>query len=289
MGKCEKCGDWAGWIGVCVNLALVVMKVCVGLASGSKSCLADGLHSFANIITAMVIILSRKLSSKEKDEAFPFGYGKVEFIAAGFISLFIIGAAVSLITVSISHLLSTPASPPHISAVLSALISIVANEIIFRYMRCVGTNLKSQTILANAWANRADCFSSIVVVISVVGAYLGFHQFDPICAILVVVVIVKVSIDILVESIKALMDSSVNALYGDEIVEVVEALEGVQGISDLRTRQIGKKIWAELNIIIDSKCTMREGQAIADRVSKSLLTQVRDLEKVLVYFQPARS
>ncbi|MBF0228360.1 MAG: cation transporter [Desulfamplus sp.] len=284
--KCEKCGERVATIGIVTNIILVVMKLVVGVTSGSKACLADGLHSTSNIIAAFAITISQKLTKKSKNERFPFGFGKIEFIAAGFTSLFIIAAAIMLIYTSIDHLMQEPAAPPHLSAFLAAVISILVNEMLFRYMRCVGTRLKSQTMMANAWANRADAFSSLAVIIGVIGSRLGFHHLDPICAIVVVAIIIKVSVSILIESIKSLMDSSVNHLYGDEITEIVSKIEGVQGLAELKTRHIGQKIWAEVDIFVDSECTMKQGEDIAGRVRVILLQQVRDLERAMVHFKP---
>jgi len=285
--KCEKCGGKVAFVGIWVNVAMMVLKLVIGVTSGSKACIADGLHSGSNIVTAFAILASQKMTRKERNKRFPFGFGKAEFVAAGFISLLIIAAAVSLITVTIDHLLKEPGAPPHISALFIAIISIGANELLFRYMRCVGTRLKSQTIMANAWANRADCFSSIAVVIGVVGSQLGFRHLDPLCAIVVVCVIIKVSSEIMIESIKALMDSSVNELYGEEITAVVLKDPDVQGISGLKTRHIGQKIWAELDILVDSDCTMQQGEEIARNVKKILYEQIRDLDKVQIHFGPA--
>ncbi|MBF0376896.1 MAG: cation transporter [Desulfamplus sp.] len=284
--KCEKCGERVAIIGIVTNLILVVMKLVVGVTSGSKACLADGLHSTSNIITAFAITVSQKLTKKTKNERFPFGFGKIEFIAAGFTSLFIIAAAVMLISASIDHLMQEPTAPPHLSALLSGVISVLANEMLFRYMRCVGTRLKSQTMMANAWANRADAFSSVAVIVGVIGSKLGFHHLDPICAIVVVAIIIKVSVSILIESIKSLMDSSVNHLYGDEITEIVSKIDGVKGVAELKTRHIGQKIWAEVDIFVDSECTIKQGEDIAGRVRVILLQQVRDLERAMVHFKP---
>jgi len=283
---CEKCGEIAAWAGIWANLVMVILKFIVGITSGSKACIADGLHSASNIITAFAIMLSHKISKKPANSRFHYGYGKVEFVAAGFVSLLIVAGAVALISVSIEHLLREPSTPPHFSALLMALISIGANEMLFRFMRCAGTRLKSQTILANAWANRADCFSSMAVVVGVVGARLGFHHLDPIAALCVVAIIIKVSIKILLDSVRALMDSSVNDMYGDEIETIVESMEDVRGVSGLKTRHIGQKIWVELNILVDPKCSMQEGHVIAGRVKEVLLEKVRDLEKVLVHLKP---
>lgn len=284
--RCEGCGNRAAWVGIWANAVMVILKFIVGVTSGSKACIADGLHSASNIITAFAIMLSHRIGRKPSNRQFPYGYGKVEFVAAGFISLLIITGAVALISVSIKHLVKEPSSPPHFSALLVAVISIGANEMLFRFMRCAGTQLKSQTILASAWANRADCFSSSAVIIGVVGARLGFHHLDPIAALCVVAIIIKVSMKILVDSVKALMDSSVNDVYGEEIETIVESMEDVRGISGLKTRHIGQKIWVELDIVVDPQCTIRDGHMIADRVKKVLLEKVRDLERVLVHFKP---
>ena len=284
--KCEKCGDRAALAGIWVNVTLVVLKMLVGFTSGSKACIADGLHSASNIITAFAIIFSQKISRKSANRHFPYGYGKVEFIAAGAISLLITFGAIALISVSVEHLISEPSAPPHFSALLMAVISIGANEMLFRFMRCSGTQLKSQTIMASAWANRADCFSSFAVIVGVVGGKLGFHHIDPIAALFVVAVIIRVSIKILIDSAKALMDSSVNDIYGEEIEAVLDGMDDVREITGLKTRHIGQKIWVELDILIDPKYTIREGHIIAEKVKDTLLRKVRDLEKVLVNLKP---
>ena len=287
LEKCRQCRQRVAWVGMSANLVLVVTKVIVGVTSGSKACLADALHSFSNIITALAIWVTQRLTRKQADGDFNHGYGKAEFLAAGFVSFFILSAAIALISVSVKHLLHEPARPPELTAVLVALISIGANEMLFRYMRCVGTKFKSQTILANAWANRADTFSSMAVVVGVLGSRLGIPHLDPICAIIVVVVIVKISASILWDAVRSLMDVSVNEIYGDAIAETGRQVTGVLGVSGLRTRQMGAHIWAEVNIHIAPLTRLKEGQKIAERVRKRLLSRIPDLENVLIHIRPA--
>ncbi|VEN74112.1 Magnetosome protein MamM [Candidatus Desulfarcum epimagneticum] len=284
--KCRNCRGRVAWVGILVNLLLVVTKLVVGITSGSKACLADALHSTSNIITASAIWVTQRLTKKKADLSFNHGYGKAEFLAAGFVSFFILAAAILLISISIKHLLHEPASPPKLTAVLIAIISIVTNEMLFRYMRCVGSKFKSQTILANAWANRADSFSSMAVIVGVIGSRLGIPHLDPICAMIVVIVIVKISANILMDSIKSLMDVSVNDVYGDEIEEVSKKVGGVLDVSELKTRQIGSHIWAEINIHIEPLSKLKDGQAIADRVKQRLLDKIPDLENILIHVLP---
>ena len=101
-----------------------------------------------------------------------------------------------------------------------------------------------------------------------------------------VAVIIRVSVKILIDSVKALMDSSVNDAYGEDIRAIVEGMEGVRTLSGLKTRHIGQKIWVEMDILIDPKCSIREGHAIAENIKSKLLDKMIDLEKVLVQVQP---
>jgi len=275
-------------VGILANVLLASIKLLIGVTSGSKALLADALHSTSNIITAIVIWVTQRITKKGVNISFNHGYGKSEFLAAGFVSFFILAAAIALITVSIGHLLHEPASPPGWEAAAVALISIVSNELLFRYMRCVGSRFKSQTIMANAWANRADSFSSMAVIIGVVGSRFGVHHLDPICALIVVIVIVKISLSILVDSIKSLMDVSVNHIYGEEIEETTRRVNGVLDVSELKTRQIGSHIWAEINIHIEPLAKLKDGESIAERVKERLLEKMPDLENILIHIMPIK-
>ena len=133
--ECLQCGQRVGWIGVGVNMALVALKVMVGISAGSKACLADALHSSANIVTALAIFLTRKLRDRPADDAHPYGYGKIEFIAAGMVSLIIIVLTVALLIAAYEHILSNAMPPPHLTAVVISCVSIGANEMLFRYFR----------------------------------------------------------------------------------------------------------------------------------------------------------
>ena len=88
--ECIRCGQRVAWVGVGATLFMVVLKIIIGITSGSKACLADALHSSSNIITAFAIFVSRKLTGKPMDEDHQYGHGKVEFVAAAMVSVLII-------------------------------------------------------------------------------------------------------------------------------------------------------------------------------------------------------
>lgn len=287
--RCKVCGKRVAWTGVWVSLTLTILKFIIGYTSGSKALIADGLHSASNIVTAIAILVSQNFTRRKESSKFPYGYGKVEFLAAGFVSLFVISGAVTLIVISIRHLLYEPSTSPHFTALLMAAISVSCNEMMFRYMKCAGMKLNSQTILATAWANRADCFSSIAVMLGVIGSRFGIPHLDPIAALFVVGVIIKINASILTDSVKSLMDVSVNDHYSDEIKDIVWEIQGVQSISALKTRQVGHHIWAEMNIHVEPLHNLRKAHKVGQMVKDTLLEKIHDLERVTIHIRPLKT
>jgi cation diffusion facilitator family transporter len=153
-------------------------------------------------------------------------------------------------------------------------------------MRCAGVQVNSQIILAGAWANRANCFSSVAVLVGVISAKFGYHYLDPVTAILVVGIIIKACYKMLIDSVRALMDYSVNDRYKEEIVGIVSEMPDICSVTNIKTRQIGQRIWVELDILVDPRCSMLEAQKTREKVQARLMERVDDIERVLVNVCP---
>jgi cation diffusion facilitator family transporter len=288
--RCTQCAIQIGWVSFWINLILVLLKITVGIIGGSKACIADGLHSASNVVVAVAIIMSQKISSRQKNSGYHYGFGKIEFLLTGFISFFIISGALALLFLSIKHLVSEPVvSPPHLSAALMAMISIGTTEMLFRYLRCAGVRVNSQIILAGAWANRANCFSSVAVLVGVISAKMGYHYLDPVTAILVVGIIINACYKMLIDSVRALMDYSVNDRYKEEIAGIISEMPDIQSATNIKTRQIGQRIWVELDILVDPGCSILEAQKTGEKVQARLMERSGDFERVFVNLCPLES
>ena len=159
----------------------------MGVTSGSRGCIADSLHTATIFVLALAVIFSQRLALKEENGSFHYGFGKIEAVVTGSIAFLIACGGAVLIWNSIQHLVNASQyGPPYPSALLMALVSILANVVLARYLRCAGTQLKMRSLLSSAWAHGENLVSSVIVFIGVLGAELGLGVMDPIAAILVV-------------------------------------------------------------------------------------------------------
>ena len=284
--RCLNCGKKVEWIVLGINLGLFILKGSFALISHSKSLLTDSFQSLANFIITIVVLASLRMASRGADEKFPYGYGKVEFLASGVVNMLLMIAAIVFIFVSFSEMIMVgPEKPPRMIAIAAAGVSIIANYIAFGYGRCAGEKLASTAILANAQVNRADVGTSVAVIVAVVGSNLGFSQLDHIAAIVICVLIIKVTWDGAKKAIKGLMDVS---LRSEElhIRNLIEDIEGIERVGDVRARLAGRSLLVDVDIFLPADWALRRGLETVRRVKNVLHRKMKDISDVSVQLLP---
>lgn len=286
---CLQCITRVVWIGIWASILLAILQGTVGFVTGSKACLAIAVQSLCDLISSGAILITERISSKPANHEFPYGYGKAEFIAVGFTCLLFGAVAVSLGVTAFNELLTPTTVSFDFSPILVAIVSIIVNELLFRHMNCVGLRAKSQNILANAWANRAGSYAAGIVGVSSLGAWLGVPKLDAIATLIVALLIVKSLYGFFWGAIMGLMDKSVNDQYGDRIESIAKSVVGVLSINKIKSKHLGRKLFVEMSIGIDSASTIDDGQRISTMVKDILLAKIDNLGQVVVHFSPLKA
>ncbi|MHC4098294.1 MAG: cation diffusion facilitator family transporter [Planctomycetota bacterium] len=280
--RCVNCSKRVEWVVLGINFSLFLLKGWFVLISHSKSLLTDSFESLANFIITIVVLVSLKMASRRADEKFPYGYGKVEFLASGIVNMLLMIGAIVYIFMSFSEMVMVgPEKPPGLIAIVAAVISIIVNYIAFGYGRCVGEKLGSSAILANARINLADIGTSVAVIVAVVGSNLGFSQLDHIAAIVICIIIIKVTLDGVKKAIRGLMDAS---LHSEErhIRNLVEDLVRTGHIGDIRARLVGRSLLVDMEIFLPPNSVLSKGLETVGKIKNILYRKRKDISDVSV-------
>ena len=130
--QCNWCARHVGGLNLFGNTLLFVIKLLGGIFGRSQALIADAVHSLSDIIVSLMLVVSLKVSAVPPDDDHHWGHGNVEYIASAIIGVLLICAA---ITITLSSLISIAAGDiddPGILAVWAAVISIAANEVLYR-------------------------------------------------------------------------------------------------------------------------------------------------------------
>jgi cation diffusion facilitator family transporter len=277
----------ASYIGAAVNVFQTLIKIGFGILGQSAALIADGIHSLSDLLSDLLVIIAVRLGSREADYDHPYGHRRFETIATVIlgISLIAVGGA---ITWSVMNRMTHPEHLPVPNAIGLgiALVSILVNEWLYHYTKRIARQTRSKLLLANAWHQRSDAISSIVVLFGIGAVMLGYPLADAIAAIVVALMIAKIGLNLVLESIKELVDTSLPPNLVAEIRTTIMGIDGVEGIHLLRTRHMGEDALIDAHIVVDPRITVSEGHSIGDTVRDELISRFDDVMDVLVHVDP---
>lgn len=265
------------WVGVAVNCVLSVGKVLAGIFGRSGAMIADGIHSVSDFITDFIILFFLKLSSKEHDIDHRYGHGKFETFSTFLVSVILLAVGVMLAKEGAEKIVvwakGGTLERPGLIAAIAAVISIISKELLYRYTVRAGRSINNDAVIANAWHHRSDAFSSIGVLVGILGArFLGerWAILDPIACVVVSVFIFIAAIKILIPAINELVDHCLPDNEEKLITDTIMGVDGVRDMHHLRTRKSGNLRIMDVHIKVDPDITVDAGHEIASNVERAL-------------------
>ncbi len=275
------------YVGALVNVFLTLIKIGIGLLGQSASLIADGIHSLSDLLSDIFVIIAIKLGSREADHDHPYGHRRFETIATVLLGGLLVLVAMGITWDSFERLLvPEKLLLPNQQTLAIAVISILANEWLYHYTKRIGEETRSKLLLANAWHHRSDALSSVVVVLGIGAVFFGYPFADAVAAVIVALMIGKMGVSLVSESIHELVDSSLPEDDVRDIRRTIKDTHGVQSIHLLRTRRMGEDAYVDAHIVVDSRISVSEGHMIGDEVKEKLKTQFDQVVDVLVHIDP---
>ena len=245
-------------ISVVVNIFLSVFQVVVGIFSGSQGLIADGMHSFSDLVADGVVLVANKKSRRPSDHDHHYGHWRYENGASLILGAILVLVGVGMLWSAAGHLAQPQTIPAvHSVALWMALVALAVKEGLFRYMLAVATRLNSSLLIANAWHARSDAASSLVVALGIIGNLAGFAWFDPLAALAVGLVITRMGYRF-----------AATALH------------------DLKTRKAGDLVLVDVHLEVAGEMSVAEGHQIARQARERVLAQ-HPVLNVMVHLDPS--
>ena len=282
-------------VGSVINLALVICKFVAGFWGRSTAVVADAVHSLSDLLTDIVVIVFVRISGKPADDDHDYGHGKYETLATAIIGIALFAVGVGILVDSIENIVAVVNGAvlprPSTIAIVVTVLSVICKEMLYWYTIEMGRKYNSQAVTANAWHHRSDAFSSIGVLIGVVGAMvLGdkWRVLDPIAAAVVSVFIVKVALELIKPAIDELLERSLPADVEHRIEQIILSVEGVSSPHHLRTRRIGNNYAIEIHIRMDGNLTLYEAHNITTTVERRLKAEFGAATHIGIHTEPIK-
>ena len=272
------------------NLVVVAAKIFIGVVSGSLAVLGDALHSSVDALYNVVGLVVIRVAARAPDEDHPYGHGKFETLGALAIVVFLSITCFELVRNAVQKLMSGGHAVTVTDLGLVVLLATLAiNVLVAWYENRRGHELASELLIADAAHTRTDVFITIGVLIGVLFGRGGALWVDPVVAIVVAALIVRVAYQILQRTVPVLVDE--RAIPERTIRQMAQGVEGVKRAYGIRSRGghgVGPGAgvrYAEVTIAVDKETNVEAAHAIADKVEERLKQDLA-LNTVTVHVEP---
>ena len=273
---------------VLVAIVITVLKLVVGVTTGSLGILSEAAHSGLDFVAAVITWLSVRVSDKPADADHQYGHGKVEnfsaFIETGLLlvtCVWIVWEAFRRLAFHEVHIQPTAAA----FAVMG--LSMVLDHWRSRRLRKVALKYDSQALEADALHFSTDIWSSAVVIIGLAMVVLGekygnpwLRKADPVAALVVAMIVVYVSSRLARQTIDALLDAAPKGMR-TQIVDRVAGVEGVLEVDRVRIRRAGNRYFADVDVGMSRKVTFQRAEQVVSHVKDAVHSILPDADVVV--------
>ncbi|MFH1128008.1 MAG: cation diffusion facilitator family transporter [Candidatus Omnitrophota bacterium] len=268
------------------NWIVAFAKIIYGFLTKCTSMTADGFHSFSDGISNVIGLIGIHFACQPKDENHPYGHKKYEtFFSLGIAAaLFLV--CFELLKEGIKRLLHPVTPNIDTLSFIIMLLTLGVNYFVMRYENKQGKILKSDILVSDSLHTRADIFTSLSVIVTLVAIKLGFPILDPIATLLIALFITNAALDILKNSSKILCDTIV--IDEKKIIGIVLSVKGVKNCHKIRTRGRPDDINVDLHVQVSPDMRVDESHQICYMIEEAIKKNIPEVTDVVVHIEPIK-
>ncbi|MBL8987906.1 MAG: cation transporter, partial [Gemmatimonadetes bacterium] len=254
----------------------------------SYALIADAVESMADLFGSVVVWGGLRISGREADERFPFGYGKAETVATVIVGMLLVGAAVGIGIEAVREIVTPHHAPAPFTLVVLVLVVVVKetwSRRVFRQAQAAGSSL----VAADAWHHRSDALTSVAAFIGISVALIGgpgWEAADDVAALIAAFVILVNGWLIVRPAVFELMDRSPENPLLEQVDAAARSVPEVRDTEKLRIRKMGSALFVEIHVQSEPTMSLRDAHVVSGKVKTAVRRSVPRVVDVLVHMEP---
>ncbi len=258
------------WVSIVGNILLTLLKAVFGLLTNSIALVADAVHSASDIFSSLVVLIGFSLARRKPDPEHPHGHGRVEYLAGLIIAVMLVGAGVAFAYSSYTRLAENIYAQASIPAIAAVIFAILTKEFMFYFSDRLSKLIDSEALAGDAWHHRSDSLSSVLVLIALIGSYMGMPALDAYFGFAVSAFIIYAGYKIARQSCSRLLGKAPDLELQNGVVSCAGEVEGVLDAHDLEIHDYGSRKVVTIHIGVHGHLNLEEAHHIANQVEEKI-------------------
>ena len=254
-----------------VAALLTVLKLTVGILSGSVAVLASAVDSVLDLFVSIFNYFAITNSEKPADSQFNYGRGKIEALASVIEGTIITISGLFLLYSAIDKYVNDKVSSMGETSIIIMLISLFITIGLVAYLNAVAKQTNNMVIKADALHYKTDVWTNIAVLVSLVGVYFTSYEIiDVLIGGAISVYIIYSAYELIEDGILVLLDSSLDEEITSKIKSVLTSEIQVNDYHFLKTRTAGHNNFVDVHLVFDCVITLMEAHRVSDRIEEKI-------------------
>ncbi len=268
-------------------IIITITKIVVSIFSGSIALLADGFHSFSDVIIVAIALFVVSMLAREPSERFPYGYYKLEDFATLVISAIFFLVAINLALEAVNRILYGYLLQTNVSlASLTAFCCAVFSFFIAHRQEKIAMKYGITSLQLNAKEMKYDAVSSILVGVSVILAPYLLLPLEEIVAVIISLLIIRISVSAIRDSILNLLDAWNQPEIIAKMREIIMSFRGVKNVKSIRIRRAGPLIFGDAVIGVAAEQSFENIHRLLDAIEFELRRRIPGLSDIIIHAEP---
>jgi len=259
--------------GIIVNVILGLAKLIVGIVSNSIAIIADAFHSFSDLVTTLVVIISLIFSRRPPDKRHPFGYGRVEDVGGLLVSIILVLIGVGFFRSSIIRL----SKPPHLDITQVVIIFVFITAVIKLFLGIFtdvfSKKLHSAILHTDAAHHYSDFLTSLIISLGLIFIRRGNVFIDAYIGIFIALVIMFWALKLAKEFIDNIIGRDAPGEIYENIRKAIFSFPHVEEVHEINIHSYGHKRIISLHVVVKKDLSLIEAHSIADSIEKKILKE----------------
>ena len=271
-----------------VATILLIVKLTIGIASGSVAVLASAIDSLLDMAISLFNFFAIKKSEEKANEYYQYGKGKIQAIAAVIEGTVITISGLYIIYVAIEKLIAGSTTSLLTPSILAMIFSIIVTYLLVQYLMKIAKETDSIVIKADALHYKTDLWSNAAVLLALALVYFtDIHSIDAIFGLGIGIYIIYSAYEIIVEGVEILLDRALDGEIVAQIGEIISNHPEVTSYHWLKTRTDGSTNFVEFHMVLRPNMLLLEAHRIADEVEDKIMALEKNKKWVITpHFDP---
>lgn len=267
---------------------LVIMKMTVGIFSGSIAVLASAIDSMLDLVVSLFNYFALHTAEKDPDDQFHYGRSKIEPLAAVIEGVVISFSALFILYEALSKIMH-PREMGHIDASIGVMIiSFIITAALVYFLNSVAKKTNNMVIKADALHYKTDLFSNGAILMALVLiSYTAEQLIDPILGIAIAVYMIYSAVPIIKEGVLMLLDAALDPADVEKIIDVLDNEKAITNYHYLQTRESGSHIFVSVHAVFNISTSLYDAHLVSDRIEDKIAALFPEKKThILVHMDP---